>query len=97
MKQVGESLAGRLAVCEMTPFLAAELPVKAWDRLWRFGGYPDGGVQDPAAFPAWANDYLTLLAQRDFPVWGLPAGGRRLHFRTDDNYTSARAGGVVTC
>jgi transposase-like protein len=28
---------------------------------------------------------------------GAAGGGRRLHFRTDDNYTSARAGGLVTC
>ena len=73
MKQVAESLAGRMAVCEMSPFLAGEIPLERWDALWRFGGYPDGGVLDEAQFPDWQNDYLTLLAQRDFPVWGLSA------------------------
>lgn len=76
MHAVSESLAGRAALCELTPLLAAELPRKNWDALWRMGGYPDGGVLDPAdapRFPRWQNDYLTLLAQRDFPLWGLPA------------------------
>jgi len=73
MKQVAESLAGRLSVCEMTPLLATELPQKEWNRLWRYGGYPDGGILSPAAFPTWQTDYLSLLAQRDFPDWGFPA------------------------
>jgi predicted AAA+ superfamily ATPase len=76
MREVSESLAGRAALCELTPLLAAELPRGDWDKLWRMGGYPDGGVLDTAdasRFPRWQNDYLTLLAQRDFPLWGLPA------------------------
>lgn len=73
MRQVSESLAGRLAICEMTPFLACELPESEWDDLWRLGGYPDGGILAPRAYPSWQADYLTLLSQRDFPVWGFPA------------------------
>src|SRR5438132_3207199 len=44
MRQVSESLAGRLALVELTPFHAAELPQASLDRLWRYGGFPDGGV-----------------------------------------------------
>jgi predicted AAA+ superfamily ATPase len=73
MKHVSQSLAGRLAVCEMAPILSSELPPAEWMRLWRSGGYPDGGLKSASAFPAWQWDYLTLLAQRDFPVWGFPA------------------------
>lgn len=73
MRQVGESLAGRLALCELTPFVASELPESQWDTLWRFGGYPDGGILDAARYPAWQRFYLDLLAQRDLPHWGLPA------------------------
>ncbi|MBM3852469.1 MAG: ATP-binding protein [Verrucomicrobia bacterium] len=73
MRQVGESLAGRLALCELTPLLAGELPAKRWDDLWRFGGYPDGGVLDAGRFSEWQQFYLDLLAQRDLPHWGLPA------------------------
>lgn len=74
MAQVSESLAGRLSVVEMTPFLFSELPTAAArERLWLCGGYPDGGVLKPAHFPQWQEDYLTLLIQRDLPDWGLPA------------------------
>jgi predicted AAA+ superfamily ATPase len=73
MKQVGESLAGRLALCELAPLAADELPPARWDDLWHFGGYPDGGVINAARFPEWQRFYLDLLAQRDLPHWGLPA------------------------
>lgn len=73
MRHVAESLAGRMAILEMTPFMASELPEEQWNSLWCYGGYPDGGILDEAQFPEWQHDYLTLLAQRDFPVWGLPA------------------------
>ncbi len=73
MRHVAESLAGRMAILEMTPFMASELPEEQWDSLWCYGGYPDGGILAEAQFPEWQHDYLTLLAQRDFPVWGLPA------------------------
>jgi uncharacterized protein len=43
------------------------------ERLWRRGGYPDGGVRGGHAYPRWQIDYLSLLAQRDLPAWGLPA------------------------
>lgn len=74
MAQVSESLAGRLSVVELTPFLLTELPTTAArERLWLCGGYPDGGVLKPANFPQWQEDYLSLLIQRDLPDWGLPA------------------------
>ena len=74
MRNVSESLAGRLALLELSPLTWLELPSEE-DRanLWLHGGYPDGGVLAPAQFPQWQKDYLTLLAQRDLPVWGLPA------------------------
>jgi uncharacterized protein len=73
MREVSESLAGRLAVCELTPFLLGETPRRAVDALWLRGGYPDGGVLGGPAFPDWQRQYLALLAQRDLPAWGLPA------------------------
>ena len=71
MKQVSESLAGRLSIVELTPFLFFELSVEEQTRHWLCGGFPDGGVLDEISFPQWQLDYLTLLAQRDLPTWGL--------------------------
>lgn len=74
MVRVSESLAGRLAIVELTPFFFGELPTKAAkSRHWLCGGYPDGGVLKPSVFPRWQADYLSLLMQRDLPAWGLSA------------------------
>jgi predicted AAA+ superfamily ATPase len=74
MRQVSESLAGRLSQLELTPFLWDELPAgNLRDRLWMVGGFPDGGVLEPGPYPRWHLDYLALLTQRDLPAWGLPA------------------------
>ena len=77
MRQVSESLAGRLSLIELTPLAVSELVTDA-QRRWRWlhGGYPDGGVLRGRGFPVWQIDYLTLLAQRDLPSWGLPAPHR---------------------
>jgi len=74
MVEVSESLAGRLAIVELTPFTWNELQAQAHrNRLWCCGGYPDGGVLTPRQFPQWQRNYLALLAQRDLPNWGLSA------------------------
>jgi hypothetical protein len=74
MTWVSESLAGRLSLVELTPFLLDELHTKASrGRHWLCGGYPDGGVLNPGRHPLWQLDYLALLSQRDLPSWGLPA------------------------
>jgi predicted AAA+ superfamily ATPase len=70
---VSESLAGRLSQVELTPFLWTELGTSDRKQRWLCGGYPDGGILDAGRFPRWQLDYLSLLAQRDLPGWGLPA------------------------
>ena len=71
MVNVSESLAGRLSILELTPFLAPELEASAYNRLWFFGGYPNGGVLRRADYPLWQKDYVAHLVQRDLPLWGL--------------------------
>lgn len=73
LREASESLAGRLSTVELSPFIAPELPASAIDRLWLHGGYPDGGILGGGRFPVWQRDYLTLLAERDLPAWGLTA------------------------
>ena len=74
MQQVSESLAGRLSLVSLTPLLLPELKTNtSRARHWLCGGYPDGGVLQPGHYPHWQLDYLSLLAQRDLPTWGLPA------------------------
>ena len=73
MRHVSESLAGRLGLVELAPFLCSELPAVPVAERWLRGGFPEGGVTGGERFPQWQLDYLTLLAQRDLPMWGLPA------------------------
>jgi hypothetical protein len=71
MQEVSESLAGRMAGLELTPFELGE--VEDLERLWRLGGFPDGGVLGQPVFPSWQESYLDAMAERDLPAWGLPA------------------------
>lgn len=73
MRHVSESLAGRLGLVELHPFNIEETGFGTMDRLWLCGGFPDGGILDTNALPDWQNNYLSLLAQRDLPQWGLSA------------------------
>jgi predicted AAA+ superfamily ATPase len=77
MENVSESLAGRLGLIRMTPFILPELKARQMDDLWLRGGYPDGGILDPPMFPEWQESYLEMLATRDLPSWGLPAKPRQ--------------------
>jgi predicted AAA+ superfamily ATPase len=77
MENVSESLAGRLGLVRMTPFILPELRAGQMDDLWLRGGYPDGGILDPPMFPDWQDSYLEMLAARDLPSWGLPAKPRQ--------------------
>ena len=73
MQHVSESLAGRLSLIELSPFLLTELPDTPLQELWLRGGFPDGGILISARYPRWQRDYLDLLTQRDLPAWGLNA------------------------
>ncbi len=71
MRDVSESLAGRMAILELSPFGLDE--VDDLERLWRCGGFPDGGVLGHPSYPVWHENYLRAMAERDLPLWGLPA------------------------
>lgn len=73
MKHASDSLAGRMAIVELSPFLRSEIPGSKTINHWVFGGYLDGGILKKEAFPFWQKNYLDLLAERDLPTWGLPA------------------------
>ena len=72
MKEVSESLAGRIALIDLTPFLAVEVPNIALPDLWLRGGLPPVTLA-PGRFPVWSQDYLRNLVQRDLPLWGWTA------------------------
>lgn len=80
MRSVSETLAGRVALLELTPFLASELTgtIKAVDR-WFWGGFPPvHGLREARARSEWFNAYVTTFLERDLPALGLGLPARRL-------------------
>ena len=80
MRSVSETLAGRVALLELTPFLASELAgtARAADR-WFWGGFPPiHSLRDSRARSEWFNAYVSTFLERDLPALGIGLPTRRL-------------------
>ena len=80
MRSVSETLAGRVALLELTPFLASELAgtARAADR-WFWGGFPPiHSLRNPHARSEWFNAYVSTFLERDLPALGIGLPARRL-------------------
>lgn len=90
LKQSSESLAGRVAYLELTPFLTNEVAHQQADlrdtlqTLWFRGGYPRSytAPDDQLSF-AWRSDFINTFLQRDLPELGvnIPAETLRRFWR----------------
>lgn len=86
LRQSSESLAGRVAYLELTPFLAAELPVDrlSRERLLLRGGFPlsHDAPTDEFSF-IWREDFARTFLERDMPQLGvgIPAETLRRFWR----------------
>lgn len=68
--QSSETLAGRLAFLEITPFSLDE--VQPWMKLWVEGGYPKAFLSTSAENAAiWLKQYVTSFLERDIPALGI--------------------------
>ncbi len=80
LKTAGESLAGRLARLELTPFLAAETAGRrsAPDR-WFWGGFPPVHARRSGRERSqWLDDYVSAVLERDLPALGFRLPATRL-------------------
>lgn len=74
VKQVSESLAGRVGMVELTPFLYGEIinNLSGLDEFWLRGGYPDACLEaDAGRRIRWVEQYIQSLVQRDLAGYGL--------------------------
>jgi predicted AAA+ superfamily ATPase len=79
LQQAGESLAGRVAYRELTPFHALELPETELTRLWVRGGFPDSHLaRTPAVSLQWRRDFIRTYAERDVALLGGRVGSDAL-------------------
>lgn len=80
MRSVSETLAGRIALLELTPFLSAELAgAKRVPDRWFWGGFPPvHDLRNSRARSEWFNAYVSTFLERDLPALGLGLPARRL-------------------
>jgi predicted AAA+ superfamily ATPase len=72
IRQSTESLAGRIAYLDLTPFLIQELEGDIiWQALWLRGGFPDSVLarDDNDSFE-WRRDFIRTFMERDIPNLG---------------------------
>ena len=72
LRQSSETLAGRIAYHELTPFRINETGAGTIDRLWVRGGFPPSFLApDDAASLRWRNAFLRTFLERDLPQLGV--------------------------
>ena len=71
MKQSGETLAGRVAYCELHPLSVSEIGGSDNLRLWQRGGFPESFLAetDERGFD-WRLDFIRTYLERDIPTLG---------------------------
>ena len=66
MHQSSESLAGRIAYLELTPFSVLEIDDRYLDRLWVRGGFPDSFLaEDEELSLSWRREFIRTYLERD--------------------------------
>ena len=73
LKQSGETLAGRIAYIDMSPFLFLEIDRtrKACERLWLRGGFPQSYLaKDDRESMFLRKDFIRTYLERDVPLFG---------------------------
>lgn len=80
VRQVSESLAGRVGILELSPLTVQETasgdaPITDYSQVWLCGGYPDavGASARGGHFRDWWEAYLRTYVERDLPALGVHA------------------------
>ena len=73
IRQSTESLAGRIAYLDLTPFLLLELKgYVTWQTHWLRGGFPESVLaRDDGESFEWRRDFIRTFMERDIPGLGL--------------------------
>lgn len=75
IRQISESLAGRVGICELTPFLYSELVKRSdisLETYWLRGGFPDAILSRNAMeWQTWQENYIRTFVERDIAKFRL--------------------------
>ncbi len=71
LRQTSESLAGRIAYLDLTPFLISETGTEMLRQHWLRGGFPDSFLaeSDDASF-VWRQNFIRTYLEQDIPSLG---------------------------
>lgn len=73
IRDSSETLAGRIAYIEITPFQVKEIKNKyKIEDIWMFGGFPEA-LLNRKYWLTWMNNYVKTYFERDLPNLGFPA------------------------
>jgi predicted AAA+ superfamily ATPase len=71
LAQSGETLAGRIAIIELTPLMLTEVGAPRVDELWVRGGFPQSFLAaDDRESLRWREDFIRTYLERDIPQLG---------------------------
>lgn len=80
IRDVSESLAGRVGMVELTPFVAAEVPDVAVETLWHRGGFPDALLaESDGGWDDWEDQYVRTFVERDMARFGTRQSPAQFH------------------
>ena len=72
VKEVSESLSGRVSYHDLGPLAIDETGARAWRRLWLRGGFPRSYLSDGDTGSAlWREDFIRSHLERDIPALGI--------------------------
>ena len=72
VKEVSESLAGRVAYHDLGPLAVDETGARGWRKLWLRGGFPRSYLaDDDTASDLWREDFIRSHLERDIPALGI--------------------------
>jgi predicted AAA+ superfamily ATPase len=72
LQQGSETLAGRIAFVEITPFTLTEVGTEQIERLWIRGGFPLSFLaESDSASAQWREFYIRTFLERDVPALGI--------------------------
>jgi len=79
IKNVSETLAGRVALVEMAGFTLDEVEEKQEENLWLRGGFPLSYLADSDSFSFdWRKNFVKTFLERDIPQLGIRVPAARL-------------------
>lgn len=80
LKQTSESLAGRIAYCDLTPFLLSEISSDKIRTHWLRGGFPNSFLSKNNELSyLWRENFIRTYLEKDIPSLGFSISTQTIH------------------